>query len=68
MVVPTEKQDARNSYKKVKGYHSNIAFVGRIPVHIENPNDIFHPNELYSIKKLNLDNSKSISFLIKDYL
>lgn len=38
VVVATEKQDAKTSYKKVKGYHPNIAFIGRIPVHIENHN------------------------------
>jgi Transposase DDE domain group 1 len=38
VVVATEKQDAKMSYKGVKGYHPNIAFVGRIPVHIENHN------------------------------
>ena len=38
VVIPTEKQDARMSYKKIKGYHPNIAFIGRLPVHIENHN------------------------------
>jgi hypothetical protein len=38
VVVATEKQDAKMSYKGIKGYHPNIAFVGRIPVHIENHN------------------------------
>lgn len=38
VVVNNEKQDAKLTYKKVKGYHPNIAFIGRIPVHIENHN------------------------------
>lgn len=38
VVVENEKQDAKLSYKKVKGYHPNIAFIGRIPVRIENHN------------------------------
>lgn len=38
VVVENGKQDAKLSYKKVKGYHPNIAFIGRIPVHIENHN------------------------------
>lgn len=38
VVVENRKQDAKLSYKKVKGYHPNIAFIGRIPVHIENHN------------------------------
>jgi hypothetical protein len=38
VVIATEKQDAKLSYKKIKGYHPNIAFIGRIPVHIENHN------------------------------
>ena len=38
VIVATEKQDAKMSYKGIKGYHPNIAFVGRIPVHIENHN------------------------------
>lgn len=38
VVIATEKQDARTSYKKIKGYHPNISFVGRLPVHIENRN------------------------------
>jgi hypothetical protein len=38
VVIPTEKQDAKLSYKMVKGYHPNMAFIGRIPVHIENHN------------------------------
>lgn len=38
VVVENEKQDAKMSYKKIKGYHPGIAFIGRIPVHIENRN------------------------------
>lgn len=38
VVVATEKQDAKMSYKKIKGYHPNIAFIGTLPVHIENHN------------------------------
>jgi hypothetical protein len=38
VVVATEKQDAKMSYKKIKGYHPNIAFIGSLPVHIENHN------------------------------
>jgi hypothetical protein len=38
VVVETEKQDAKKSYKKTNGYHPNFAFIGRLPVHIENHN------------------------------
>ncbi len=38
VVIENGKQDAKLSYKMVKGYHPNIAFIGRIPVHIENHN------------------------------
>ncbi|MDP3929923.1 MAG: IS1380 family transposase [Bacteroidota bacterium] len=38
VVIENGKQDAKLSYKKVKGYHPNIALIGRIPVHIENHN------------------------------
>lgn len=38
IVVENEKQDAKMSYKKIKGYHPNIAFIGRLPIHIENHN------------------------------
>lgn len=38
VVVATEKQDAKMSYKMLKGYHPNIAFIGRLPVHLENHN------------------------------
>ena len=38
MVLPNEKQDSKQCYNMLKGYHPNIAFIGRIPVHIENHN------------------------------
>jgi DDE family transposase len=39
VVIENDKQDARYTYKKgVKGYHPNLGFIGRIPVHIENHN------------------------------
>lgn len=38
VVVATEKQDAKMSYKMVKGYHPNFAFIGTLPIHIENHN------------------------------
>jgi hypothetical protein len=39
VVMANDKQDALYTYKKgVKGYHPNLAFIGRIPVHIENHN------------------------------
>jgi hypothetical protein len=39
VVIANDKQDARYTYKKgVKGYHPNLGFIGRIPVHIENHN------------------------------
>jgi len=38
VVIENEKQDAKFSYKKTKGYHPGFAFIGRIPVHIENRN------------------------------
>jgi len=38
VVIETGKQDAKRCYKKVTGYHPNIAFIGSIPVHIENHN------------------------------
>ncbi len=34
VVVATEKQDAKMSYKKIKGYHPSFAFIGRFPVRI----------------------------------
>jgi len=38
VVVANEKQDAKMSYKMTKGYHPNFAFIGRLPIHIENHN------------------------------
>lgn len=38
VVIATEKRDAKMSYKMIKGYHPNIAFIGRLPVHLENHN------------------------------
>ena len=39
VVIENDKQDACYTYKKgVKGYHPNLGFIGRIPVHIENHN------------------------------
>lgn len=38
VVIENEKQDVKLSYKMVKGYHPNIAFIDRIPMHIENHN------------------------------
>jgi hypothetical protein len=39
VVIENDKQDARYTYKKgVKGYHPNLGFIDRIPVHIENHN------------------------------
>jgi len=38
VVIEHEKQDAKYSYKSSKGYHPGIAFIDRIPVHIENRN------------------------------
>jgi hypothetical protein len=39
VVMGNDKQDARYTYKKgVKGYHPNLGFIGRIPLHIENHN------------------------------
>jgi hypothetical protein len=39
VVIANDKQDACYTYKKgVKGYHPNLGFIGRIPVHIENHN------------------------------
>lgn len=38
VVIENEKQDACYSYKKTKAYHPGFAFIGRIPVHIENRN------------------------------
>ena len=38
VVVETEKQDAKKSYKRTLGYHPSISFIGRLPVHLENRN------------------------------
>jgi hypothetical protein len=38
VVIENDKQDAKLSYKMTKGYHPGLAFIGRIPVHIENHN------------------------------
>jgi hypothetical protein len=38
VITENDKQDAQYTYKHSKGYHPGIAFVGLIPVHIENRN------------------------------
>jgi hypothetical protein len=38
VITENDKQDAEYTYKKNKGYHPAMAFIGRIPVHIENRN------------------------------
>ena len=38
VITENDKQDAEYTYKKSKGYHPALAFIGRIPVHIENRN------------------------------
>lgn len=38
VIIENDKQDAQYTYKKSKGYQPGFAFVGRIPVHIENRN------------------------------
>jgi Transposase DDE domain group 1 len=38
VVLENDKQDAKKSYKNTKAYHPNFAFIGRLPVHIENHN------------------------------
>jgi len=38
VITENEKQDAQYTYKHCKGYHPSMAFIGRIPVHIENRN------------------------------
>jgi hypothetical protein len=38
VITEHNKQDAQYTYKNNKGYHPGIAFIGRIPVHIENRN------------------------------
>jgi hypothetical protein len=38
VVIENDKQDAKKSYKNTKGYHPSFAFIGRLPIHIENHN------------------------------
>jgi hypothetical protein len=38
VVLENDKQDSRKSYKNTKAYHPSFAFIGRLPVHIENHN------------------------------
>jgi Transposase DDE domain group 1 len=38
VIIEHNKRDARPTYKKTRGYHPALAFIGRIPVHIENRN------------------------------
>jgi hypothetical protein len=38
VVIKTDKQDAKKSYKNTNAYHPSFAFIGRLPVHIENHN------------------------------
>ncbi len=38
VITENQKQDAQYTYKHSKGYHPGFAFIGRIPVHIENRN------------------------------
>lgn len=38
VIIEHKKQDARTTYKMTRGYQPALAFVGRIPVHIENRN------------------------------
>jgi hypothetical protein len=38
VITENNKQDAEYTYKHNKGYHPGIAFIGRIPIHIENRN------------------------------
>jgi hypothetical protein len=38
VIIENDKQDAQYSYKHSKGYQPGFAFIGRIPVHIENRN------------------------------
>ena len=38
VVIENDKQDAKKSYKNTKAYHPSFAFIGRLPVHIENHN------------------------------
>jgi hypothetical protein len=38
VIIEHDKQDAQYTYKHSKGYQPGMAFIGRIPVHIENRN------------------------------
>jgi len=38
VIIENDKQDAQYTYKKNKGYQPGFAFIGRIPIHIENRN------------------------------
>lgn len=38
VIMENDKQDAQYTYKYTKGYHPGLAFIGRIPVHLENRN------------------------------
>ena len=38
VIIENDKQDAQYTYKHWKGYQPGMAFIGRIPVHIENRN------------------------------
>lgn len=38
VILEHNKQDAQTTYKKTRGYHPALAFIGRIPVHMENRN------------------------------
>ena len=38
VIIENDKQDAVYTYKKNKGYHPCMSFIGRIPVHLENHN------------------------------
>lgn len=38
VVIENDKQDSKKSYKNTKAYHPSFAFIGRLPVHIENHN------------------------------
>jgi Transposase DDE domain group 1 len=38
VVLENDKQDTKKSYKNTKAYHPNFAFIGKLPIHIENHN------------------------------
>lgn len=38
VIIENDKQDAQYTYKNNKGYQPGLAFIGRIPVHVENRN------------------------------